>query len=199
MPTTVAARMQRVLSGLRHSNRRLSPLLLAGALLFLVTAPKSEAAISGKNVIDGNPVSVEAGKKGTVMVFLSAVCPCSNSHLPVLRHLAAKFPDFSFVAVHSNKDESAEATKEYFRTAGLSFPAIQDENLKIANEYGAYKTPHAFLVSRENKVLYRGGVTSSSSASADGKQFLEEALSAVQEGKRIAIPEGRTLGCVIAR
>jgi peroxiredoxin len=145
------------------------------------------------------PLPVKAGPKGTVVVFLSAKCPCSNSHIGVLKNLASEFKDFAFVGVHSNVDESPEVSKEYFKNANLPFSVIQDPKAKIADAYKASKTPHAFLVAADGTVKYKGGVTDSKNGGAAESQYLREALTELQNGKEVSRPEGRTLGCAISR
>lgn len=172
-------------------------LAVLGFALLLVQS--SYASVSGQALLTGKVLEVKPGKNGTVLVFLSASCPCSNNHVPVLRKLAEDFKDFSFVAIHSNADEPLEMSKNYFEAAKLPFPVLQDEKTKLADEYRAFKTPHSYVLSPEGKILYKGGVTSSASASASDKQYLRDALSDVSEGKALRVSEGRTLGCVIAR
>lgn len=139
-------------------------------------------------------------KRGTVIIFLSAVCPCSDSHLPEIKQLAAEFSDFQFLGIHSNLDEDEEVTKKYFSQASLPFPVLQDENQVWANEWKALKTPHAFVLLKNGNLAYQGGVSSSQrfSESVD-KKYLRLAIQEITEGKSVSNPEGRTLGCIIAR
>lgn len=171
--------------------------LLAFILPFQIT--KAAAPLSGTRLSDGKSVELAAGKKGSVLVFLSTKCPCSNSHLPMLKQLAAEYKDFSFWAVHSNADEPLSQTSAYFKEAALPFPVIQDADGKLADEFKALKTPHAFLLSPEGKILYRGGVTSSANAAEAKKHYLHDALAEVERGAAVSVENARTLGCVIAR
>lgn len=159
----------------------------------------ANAAISGINLLTDQATDVLAGKKGTVVVFLSAKCPCSNSHVQILKKLAGEFKDFSFVAVHANADEATELSKVYFKTADFSFPVIQDNGGRLADEFKALKTPHAFLLGADGKILYKGGVTSSHNGSTADRQFLRDALIDVAAGRTVKVAEGRTLGCMISR
>lgn len=137
--------------------------------------------------------------KATVVVFLSAACPCSNSHIPILKSLSNEFKDFKFVAIHSNADESIEDTRKYFLKSNLPFTIIQDHRALLANQFKANKTPHAFIINAAGEVIYRGGVTNSSHAPAAEKMYLADALKDVSENKKIRLSETRTLGCAIAR
>lgn len=157
--------------------------------------------ISGQSVTEDLHVQVGgATKKGLVVVFLSAICPCSNSHLVELKSLKKDYPDFDFIGVHSNTDENKELTSSYFKTANLPFPVVQDSGAKLADEFKALKTPHVFVILSDGKTAYQGGV--SSSRHFDDKtdrKYLREALDDLSAGRKVKTPEGRTLGCVISR
>jgi peroxiredoxin len=173
-------------------------------LLLLVLAPTSVLAsvlqkLEGLSPINGTSFKVDPQAKDYVVVFLSAKCPCSDSHIPELKALAEKFKDVQFIGVHSNLDETKEMTESYFKNAGLPFTLIHDPKGEIADDLKAYKTPHAFVLSHDGEILYQGGVTNSSTASKATEHFLQAALSDLKEGRKIKVSNGRTLGCVISR
>jgi hypothetical protein len=163
-------------------------------------AETTEPKVAGKDILKERAVELNAeGHKGLVVVFLSARCPCSNSHVVALKELAAAHPDFSFVGVHANSDEPKTETVEYFKKAALPFPVLQDTGGKLAARLRALKTPHAFLIAPSGEILYRGGVSDSRDYAKAKQKFLSAALAEVHDGKPVANPAGRTLGCVIAR
>lgn len=157
------------------------------------------APLNGADLFTGQPVEIAAGEKGTVVVFLSAQCPCSASHAGEIKKIAAEYPAFRFVGVHSNSNEGKELTQGYFKDVKLNFPVLQDTDGKIAEQFRALKTPHAFLVAGDGKILYKGGVTDSKDCSKSGRNFLREALEDVSKGKKVRTAEARTLGCAISR
>lgn len=159
------------------------------------------APIEGGDLLTGEAKSIDfkSAKLGTVVVFMSSHCPCSASHEPVLKELAAKYPDFRFVGIHSNTDESAGETKSHFQASALPFAILQDSHAKIANELKAFKTPHAFIFNPSGEKLYEGGVTDSHVATNAHKHFLADALEDIKNGQKPRVSSGRTLGCVIAR
>lgn len=138
-------------------------------------------------------------KKALVVVFLSAKCPCSDSHIQEIKDLYTDFKNFNFVAVHSNPDEATELTERYFAEANLPFTVLQDENTKLADQFNALKTPHAFVILPSGEIAYQGGVTNSKNAKKSDRKFLREALNDLEKGLTVAVSEGRTLGCSIAR
>lgn len=140
-----------------------------------------------------------ADKSATVVVFLSARCPCSMGHEDHLAELAKKFPSFRFVGIHSNKDEPGQLVKKHFGNKKLPFPVLDDENQSVADRFGALKTPHAFVVGRDGQVLFEGGVDDSRLAINAGKNYLETALEEISQGKTPSVKVAKALGCSIRR
>lgn len=162
--------------------------------------------LKGTNLLTGTDESIASGTKGVVAVFMSVHCPCSNSHVGVLKALKNKYKEFQFVAIHSNADEPAESSKPYFEKASLGFPVLQDVKHALADELKASRTPHAFVLSTTGQVLYRGGVTDSTEAERAQKQYLEQALKDVRDApagvpldRVVKTKETRSLGCAIMR
>jgi hypothetical protein len=170
------------------------------ALSLSASAAPQTKTLEGNNLLMGGKVEVNAsGKKGMVVIFLSAKCPCSNSHNIEIRDLAETYKEFNFVAVHSNVDEGKELSKPYFEKAAFPFPVIEDEKAQIADKLQALKTPHAYIFSSSGDALYQGGVSNSKDCAKADRKFLREALEDLHAGKSVRTPEGRTLGCSISR
>ncbi len=164
------------------------------------TPAANSASLSGADLLTSKEVTITAEKKKSlVVVFLSAVCPCSNSHLSELKSLKNDFPDFAFVGIHSVASEPKELTRSYFQKAELPFPVLRDNAYKIADQYKALKTPHAFVIKPDGEIVYRGGVSSSSDFARADRKFLREALDDLEHQRPVKTKEGRTLGCAITR
>ncbi len=146
------------------------------------------------------PVS-NVAQKARVWVFLSAKCPCSNSHIDKLRQAASEFSSqgFEFIGVHSNQDEEEDLARSYFRSIDLGFPVFRDPGAKVADRFGALKTPHVFVEAPDRTILYEGGVDDSKSASSTTANYLRDALLEIQAGKEVSRRRTRSLGCVISR
>lgn len=176
------------------------PFILGFLFSVAVSAAPQTKAIEGNGLLTDAKVSVDSkDKKGIVVIFLSAKCPCSNSHNIEIQELAQTYKDFNFVAVHSNVDEGKELSKPYFEKAAFSFPVIEDEKAKLADQLQALKTPHAYIFGSNGDVLYQGGVSNSKDCAKADRKFLREALEDLHAGKKVRTPEGRTLGCSISR
>jgi hypothetical protein len=157
--------------------------------------------VDGIDLATDKPIhfSVKDVKKATVLIFISAKCPCSASHEPVLRELALRFkkPEFQFVGIHSNPQEEKSLYREHFLKAALGFPVIHDPQTKLADLLGARVTPHVFVVSPDLKVLFQGGVDESHNAAIAKKHYLENALTQLSRGEEVTQKEARTIGCSI--
>lgn len=157
-------------------------------------------SISGENLFTTENIVLNTeAKKGTVLVFMSAKCPCSNSHVNEIKKLSTDFSDFQFAVVHANADEAKDTTVAYFKKANFPFPVIKDQKFQLADQFQAFKTPHAFIVLPDGSFAYQGGVSNSHDFAKAKQNFLREALTDLKEGKAVRTPEGRTLGCVISR
>lgn len=182
----------------------MTPKILFTALVFMSGAAWSAlpATLSGENLADAGKVhvaTVNKDTKGTVVVFLSASCPCSNSHVAGLKELAEKYKEFKFVGVHSNIDENLAVSKMYFSAMAIPFPVIQDDKAVIADAFKALKTPHAYILSPHGEILFQGGVTNSANGKDAQIHYLADALEDLRHDRKIKNTNARTLGCVIMR
>lgn len=188
---------------MKISIMRISSLILA-LLMALLIPPKfaagsSSSHIKGLDLYTLRSTQVSPGKMGHVLIFLSAKCPCSDSHVTELKSLSKEYPQFSFVAVHSNLDEPQDMSLSYFKRINLPFQVLEDKELALAEKYRALKTPHVFVLNRDGQVLYRGGVSDSQTFSRSTRRYLREALSDIVSGQPVKTASTRTLGCVIPR
>ncbi|MGE3975874.1 MAG: redoxin domain-containing protein [Bdellovibrionales bacterium] len=178
-------------------------LFIATAMLFspfLCNANDEIPAFGAQDLLTQEVVSIDpAAQNGIVVVFLSAHCPCSNSHTAEIARLAKEYPNYFFVGVHSNQDETLQDSQNYFKKIGLPFRVLEDKGAKIANIFGALKTPHSYVLDRQGKIQYQGGVSSSQNIEKAEHKFLREALEDISAGRALHQTEGRTLGCAIAR
>lgn len=161
------------------------------------TPTKELTHLEGKTHFEEN-INIPLNKsKATVVVFLSATCPCSNSHVELLSKMNKKYKDVQFLGVHSNSNEKLKTAQKYFKSKKTSFPILWDKETTLAKKLGAVKTPHAYILNRDGKVIYQGGVTSSSNAKIAKENFLELALNDIENGNEPSIKERKTLGCYI--
>ena len=189
----------KILHGVRSAFLLAATMLTAAGPSSALAAP-APTEFKGTDVVTMKAVSVAVSdKKGVVAVFLSASCPCSNSHIRELAELSRTYPQFAFVGIHANADESLEKSKAYFAKVSLPFPVIQDDHAQLADQLKALKTPHAFLILPHGQLAYRGGVSNSHVFENADRKYLREALEDAQNNRPVKTPEGRSLGCAISR
>ena len=155
----------------------------------------------GLNGPDLPRVELKAASKATIVAFVSSRCPCSASHELELKRLSALYTPqgFQFVGVHSNQNEPIAEAQAHFKLVSFSFPVIHDERAALADQLGALKTPHVYVINPEGKVLYQGGVDDSHIQQTASKHYLADALNSISAGKDPQPSRTRSLGCVISR
>jgi peroxiredoxin len=139
------------------------------------------------------------GDKATVVIFLSKDCPCSKGNLDYINQLSQEFKNFRFIGIHSKLHSTVEDVQNYLQDKKLNFEVYNDNDLKIADQFKALKTPHAFIVSTNGDVVYNGGITNTTFPRNAKEFFLKDALTNIENHKLPAKAETRTLGCFILR
>lgn len=183
--------------------RTVSVALALGVALSAQASPSMPAQIAGLDLVSGKDraVKLASASKASVVLFLSAKCPCSASHELRLGDLAREFEPkgFEFVGVHSNADEPVAFSEDHFRVSKLPFPVIQDNGARLADRLGAFKTPHVFVYGHDGTLLYQGGVDETHNGAVAKHHYLREALEAINSGQKPPRSEVRVLGCAIKR
>lgn len=137
--------------------------------------------------------------KNKVLVFLNRTCPCTQQNIPYINKLTSEFPDIEFIGVHSKSGSSKEEINEVIEKYKPQFSVIDDSKLEIANILKANRTPQVFILSKDNVVLYNGGITDRTSPNLATRFFLKNALTDLAANKPINEKVTRSLGCVIVR
>ncbi|WP_127716082.1 redoxin domain-containing protein [Halobacteriovorax sp. HLS] len=170
-------------------------------LILLFLGQQAMASLARIHALDhsGERIDIDTAKnKTTVLIFISAQCPCSDSHIEEIKRLKKKYSNVKFYGVHSNYTESKSVAIEYFKSKKINFPIIHDSESSLAKKLGALKTPHAYILQAQGNIVYRGGVTNRSNALNATKFYLDSALLDIKENRMPRTPMRKTLGCYIA-
>lgn len=138
----------------------------------------------------------------TVMVFVSAECPCLHAHLERIRELAAAYSPrgIQFLAIDSEVGGSAERAKAIQKDLELPFPVLTDEKARLAEVFGAEYATYTVIVDRGLNVRYRGGIDSDKrKLHGTATSYVREALDDLLAGKPPRRTEGKALGCVLRK
>ena len=155
----------------------------------------------------GKPVSPLASKdrKAFVIVFVGTECPINNAYMPRLIALHREFADqgVSIVAINSNRQDTAARMAEHAKKYELPFPVLKDERNLVADQFGAKRTPEAFLLDADGTVRYRGRIDDQFGIGykrpAPTRNDLAEALDELLAGKAVSVAATEVSGCPIAR
>jgi peroxiredoxin len=141
--------------------------------------------------------------KYLVVFFTCNHCPYVIGSDEVTRATVEKFEGkgVRFVGINSNsantyrEDDFGHMLK---RMEEHRFPWVylRDESQKIAEKYGALRTPHFYVFDENRKLVYTGrGVDSPRDASKISVNDLERALGELVSGKEISVPVTNPIGC----
>jgi hypothetical protein len=137
----------------------------------------------------------------TVVVFISTVCPVSNSYNLRMRELyrdyAPKGVKFEFL--NANQNESQADMEDHARRAGFPFPVMKDANNVMADRLGAEYTPESFVMDRDGVVRYHGRIDDAQNPARVRQSSLRLAIDAVLAGVPVPAPETKAFGCTIKR
>jgi peroxiredoxin len=142
-----------------------------------------------------------SGKTGTVLLFISVQCPVSNAYNERMAKLAQEFKDkgIAVIGINSNVAEDAAAVKAHAGQNSLSFAILKDPGNKIADRLGATRTPEAYLLDANNKLVYHGRIDNNQNASLIESNDLRNAIEALIAGRAIEKAEAKAFGCTIKR
>jgi peroxiredoxin len=160
--------------------------------------------------IDGKELSLNSIKnaKGYVVVFTCNHCPYAIAYQDRLIQLDKKYKSkgYPVVAINPNDptlspgdsyDEMIKRAKE----KQFTFPYLFDEKQEIYKIYGAKRTPHVYVLKKDDKdliVKYIGTIDDNYKDEAQVKEtFLANALENLIQGKDPEPSVTKAIGCTI--
>jgi peroxiredoxin len=153
--------------------------------------------------VDGKDRALNSlkGKNGTVLIFIAVQCPVSNAYNERMEKLAQDYKarGINVVGINANNTEDASAVKAHASEKHLTFPILKDPGNKIADRLGATKTPEAYFLDTNNKLLYHGRIDNSKDPAGVNASDLRNALDAALAGKPIEKTTASAFGCTIKR
>jgi peroxiredoxin len=142
-------------------------------------------------------------KDVVVLFFTCNSCDVATEYEDRIIALAEKYAGpkdrAAFVAVNVNKipEDSLAEMKKRAEQKNFPYPYLFDESQQLAKAYGATSTPEFFVLDKNRKIAYMGGLDDSSNAKTVKQRFLADALDAVLDGKKPKTAETVAIGCLI--
>jgi len=146
-----------------------------------------------------------AGQKITVVAFLGTECPLARMYGPRLATIATELAPqgVNVIGIVSNVQDSAEDVDRYAKDCEIKFPILLDADCKLADQFGAMRTPEVFVLDAENVVRYRGRVDDQFGVGVKrpevARRDLAEAVTELLAGKPVTEAETDAPGCLIGR
>lgn len=175
-----------------------------GAAAIKVTMGSAIPDFGLTNVATGKTAAyttLSAGKKATVLVFISTQCPVSNDYNERMAQLASSYAarGVQFVGINANSTEETSAIAAHARQNDFSFPVLKDEGNKVADQFQAQVTPEVFLVNEKGVLVYHGPIDDNRDASQAKEKYLTNAIDALLAGKTVPAAGKKAFGCAIKR
>jgi hypothetical protein len=76
---------------------------------------------------------------------------------------------------------------------------LKDTDNKIADMFGALRTPEVFVIGKENVILYHGRIDDSKDAAEVTSHDLKNALNEILAGKEVSVKTTKSFGCTIKK
>jgi peroxiredoxin len=149
---------------------------------------------------DGNMVSLQSytNAKGYIVVFTCNNCPYAKAYQERLAGLHQKYAAKGFPVVAINTSDSKQDIIARSKEMNYPFAYLHDETQEVSRNYGATKTPHVYVLTKDKTVAYIGAIDNNhkDAAKAD-KKYIEDAVDALLAGKTVKMTTTKAIGCTI--
>ena len=162
-----------------------------------------------KNV-DNKMVSLSdyTDAKGYIVIFTCIHCPYAKAYENRIIGLNHKYASkgYPVIAINPNDpkmepQDSFEGMQQRAKEKGFNFPYLFDEGQTIYPQYGATRTPHVFVLQKENVkniVRYIGAIDYNYYDANDvSHKYVEDAVDALLGNKPVALTSTVAIGCSI--
>ena len=158
--------------------------------------------VSGKDI---SLNSVKTGK-GLLVIFSCNTCPyvkLSESRIKEVSDNCIK-QGIGCIIINSNEaqradEDSFDAMTKYASSQKLNCPYAMDVNSKLADAFGATRTPQCFLFNTTG-LIYKGAIDDNvKDAGAVKVPYLKDAIDALVKNTTPAMQETKSIGCTIKR
>lgn len=160
--------------------------------------------------IDGSFVSLSdfSESKGFIVVFTCNTCPYAVAYEDRIEALNKKYAKkgYPVIAIMPNNTEikpgdSLDAMRKRANKKGFTFPYLIDREQAVFPQYGATKTPHVYVLQKNNEMLivrYIGAIDDNyKDADKVVLKYVEDAVDALLMNRQVPVSKTRAIGCSI--
>lgn len=158
--------------------------------------------VDGKQLVLHEQTTV----KGLIVVFTCNHCPYSVRYEDRINALDAKYREMGYAVVAINPNDTVAVPEDSYakmidraRAKKFTFPYLVDASQNIAKAYGARRTPHVYVLSRQKnnfRVEYIGAIDDAAEGTI-GEKFVENAIDELIAGKAPQTTFTKAVGCTI--
>lgn len=146
--------------------------------------------------------------KGFVVVFTCNHCPFAKAYETRIMELDKKYAALGYPVIAINPNDVVKSPEDSYpfmqeraKEKGYSFPYLYDESQKVAESYGATRTPHVYIIQKVGNdmiVKYIGAIDDNSDEPNSVQvHYVQDALNSLISGQKVAISETKAIGCTI--
>ena len=159
--------------------------------------------VSGRNLT----LNGVKGEKGLLVIFSCNTCPWVikwEDRYPVVQELA-EANDIGMILLNPNEDyrDKGDGMQDmilHAEKAGYTLPYGLDKNHRVADAFGASRTPHVYLFDAEDRWVYVGAIDDNANSAAEVEDFyIKEAIEQLSAGQAITRASTKSIGCTIKR
>lgn len=160
--------------------------------------------------IDGKMVSLSDYKsaKGFIVIFTCNHCPYAKKYEDRIIALDKSFKSKGYPVIAINPNDATVQPQDGFsemqtraKEKGFTFPYLVDEGQKIYPIYGATKTPHVYILKKENGkniVKYIGAIDNNYENPNDVSEFyVQDAVKQLLKNEAVKTEKTVAIGCTI--
>jgi peroxiredoxin len=113
--------------------------------------------------------------QGVIFLVVNSVSPSNSSH------------------------RTPEAAQKEWTAEKMNATAwLDDSSGELGKKYGMRTTPHMFVIDQKGVLVYQGAIDDRAAPSGDprtARNYVREAVKALQTGEKVAVPETKPYGC----
>ncbi len=150
-----------------------------------------------------------ADKRIVIVYFTDTECPLAKLYAPKMERISHDYAErgVAILGINSNSQDSVTEIATYARKHGVTFPILKDPGNRIADLFGAERTPQVFVLDAERVIRYSGRIDGSYTFGAgvgfaapqEKRPDMVEAVEDLLVGHAVRVPVTEPKGCHIGR
>lgn len=158
--------------------------------------------------VSGKDVTLNSAKtsKGLLVIFSCNTCPYVKLSETRIKEISddCQKQGIGCIIINSNEAQRAEEDSfdemaKYAAAQKFACPYVMDANSKVADAFGATRTPQCFLFNAKG-LLYKGAIDDNvKDPSLVKTHYLKDAIDALAKNETPKLQETKSIGCTIKR